>query len=73
MNRFIINFKMFHFKPIFCKLHAGLQFIGQSWTAALRIADETCEALDCLVDNGAISKLISFTPQEAQVCLSIKL
>ncbi|KAL3985297.1 hypothetical protein ACH3XW_38050 [Acanthocheilonema viteae] len=53
-------------QPIFCKLHAGLQFIGQSWTAALRIADETCDALDCLVDNGAISNLIGFTPQEAQ-------
>ncbi|CAG9539329.1 unnamed protein product [Cercopithifilaria johnstoni] len=53
-------------QPIFCKLHAGLQFIGQSWTAALRIADETCDALDCLVDNGAIRNLIGFTPQEAQ-------
>uniref|UniRef100_A0A1I8EVP5 RecQ-mediated genome instability protein 1 n=1 Tax=Wuchereria bancrofti TaxID=6293 RepID=A0A1I8EVP5_WUCBA len=53
-------------QPIFCKLHAGLQFIGQSWTAALRIADETCDALDCLVDNNAINNLIGFTPQEAQ-------
>ncbi|EJW77385.1 hypothetical protein WUBG_11706 [Wuchereria bancrofti] len=56
-------------QPIFCKLHAGLQFIGQSWTAALRIADETCDALDCLVDNNAINNLIGFTPQEAQACL----
>ncbi|VIO98327.1 Uncharacterized protein BM_BM488 [Brugia malayi] len=53
-------------QPIFCKLHAGLQFIGQSWTAALRIADETCNALDCLVDNNAINNLIGFTPQDAQ-------
>uniref|UniRef100_A0A915PQN8 RecQ-mediated genome instability protein 1 n=1 Tax=Setaria digitata TaxID=48799 RepID=A0A915PQN8_9BILA len=52
--------------PIFCKLRAGLQFIGQRWTAALRIADETCDALDCLVDSGAISDLIGFTPREAQ-------
>lgn len=60
---------VFHFKPIFCKLHAGLQFVGQSWTAALRVADETCDALDCLVDNAAISNLIGFTPREAQVYL----
>ncbi|VDN95177.1 unnamed protein product [Brugia pahangi] len=53
-------------QPIFCKLHAGLQFIGQSWTAALRIADETYDALDCLVDNNAINNLIGFTPQDAQ-------
>ncbi|EFO20967.1 hypothetical protein LOAG_07523 [Loa loa] len=58
-------------QPIFCKLHAGLQFIGQSWTAALRIADETCDALDCLVDNNAISDLIGFTPQEAQQAAAI--
>ncbi|KAM3717358.1 RecQ-mediated genome instability protein [Dirofilaria immitis] len=58
-------------QPIFCKLHAGLQFIGQSWTAMLRIADETCDALDCLVDNSAIHDLIGFTPQEAQQAAAI--
>uniref|UniRef100_A0A0R3RX03 PAS domain-containing protein n=1 Tax=Elaeophora elaphi TaxID=1147741 RepID=A0A0R3RX03_9BILA len=59
-------------QPIFCKLRAGLQFIGQSWTAALLISDETY-TLDCLVDSGAISNLIGYTPQEAQACFFINL
>lgn len=59
-------------QPIFCKLLAGLQFFGQSWRAAIRVGDETYEALDCLVESSAITHLIGFTPQEAQQAATSK-
>ncbi|VDN01382.1 unnamed protein product, partial [Thelazia callipaeda] len=57
-------------QPVMCKLLAGLQFIGQNWTASLRISDESWESLDCLIDNTAIHDLIGFTPQDAQQAMT---
>uniref|UniRef100_A0A183D543 RMI1_C domain-containing protein n=1 Tax=Gongylonema pulchrum TaxID=637853 RepID=A0A183D543_9BILA len=57
-------------QPVSCTLLNSLNFAASEWMATARISDNTCDALDCVVDSALLTRLLGFTPDEARVCFS---